>query len=56
MNEQKYPEPTAGVLILNEENKIFLMTSPKWKGKYVISGGHKVLMSCLIKKGQIIYG
>ena len=40
MNEQKYPEPTVGALILNEENKIFLMTSPKWKGKHVMPGGH----------------
>lgn len=40
MNEQIYPEPTVGALIFNQEAKIFLMTSPKWKGKYVIPGGH----------------
>ncbi len=40
MSEQKYPEPTVGALIFNQEGKIFLMTSPKWKGKYVIPGGH----------------
>jgi len=40
MIEQKYPEPTVGALIFNQEGKIFLMTSPKWKGKYVIPGGH----------------
>ena len=40
MNEKKYPEPTVGALIFNQEGKIFLMTSPKWKGKYVIPGGH----------------
>jgi len=40
MNKQQYPEPTVGALIFNKENKIFLMTSPKWKGKYVIPGGH----------------
>jgi nucleoside triphosphatase len=40
MNEQKFPEPTVGGLIFNQEGKVFLMTSPKWKGKYVIPGGH----------------
>jgi len=40
MNKQKYPEPTVGALIFNQEGKVFLMTSPKWKGKYVIPGGH----------------
>jgi len=40
MIEKKYPEPTVGALIFNQENKIFLMTSTKWKGKYVIPGGH----------------
>lgn len=40
MEEQQYPEPTVGTLIFNKENKLFLMTSPKWKGKYVIPGGH----------------
>ena len=40
MGEQKYPEPTVGVLIFNQEGKVFLMISPKWKGKYVVPGGH----------------
>lgn len=40
MTEQKYPEPTVGALIFDKEGKLFLMTSPKWKGKYVIPGGH----------------
>jgi nucleoside triphosphatase len=40
MEDKKYPEPTVGALIFNKENKVFLMTSPKWKGKYVIPGGH----------------
>jgi nucleoside triphosphatase len=40
MEEQRYPEPTVGALIFNQEGKVFLMTSPKWKGKYVIPGGH----------------
>ena len=40
MTEQKYPEPTVGALIFNQEGKIFLMSSPKWRGKYIIPGGH----------------
>jgi len=40
MSEQIYPEPTVGALIFNQEGKVFLMTSPKWKGKYVVPGGH----------------
>ncbi|MBU0998759.1 NUDIX domain-containing protein [Patescibacteria group bacterium] len=40
MSEQKYPEPIVGALIFNQEGKVFLMTSPKWKGKYVVPGGH----------------
>ena len=40
MTKQKFPEPTCGALIFNKEGKIFLMRSHKWKGKYVIPGGH----------------
>lgn len=40
MSEQKFPEPTVGGLIFNQKGKVFLITSPKWKGKYVIPGGH----------------
>ena len=35
-----YPEVTVGAVIINSEGKIFLMHSPKWKGKYVCPGGH----------------
>lgn len=38
--KQQYPEPTVGALIFNPEGKIFLMKSYKWRGKYVIPGGH----------------
>lgn len=38
--EQKYPEPTVGALIFNPEGKILLIKSHKWRGKYVIPGGH----------------
>ncbi len=37
---QRYPEPTVGALIFNDEGKIFLMKSRKWEGKYVVPGGH----------------
>ena len=40
MAEQQFPEPTAGALIFNKDNKILLMKSYKWKDKYVIPGGH----------------
>lgn len=40
MAEQQYPEPTVGALIFNREDKLFLMRSHKWKGKWVVPGGH----------------
>lgn len=40
MAERQYPEPVVGVYIFNPENKLFLMQSPKWNGKWVIPGGH----------------
>lgn len=40
MKEKIYPELVVGVLIFNRESKIFLMTSPKWQGKYSLTGGH----------------
>lgn len=39
-DEPKYPEVTVGVLIFDQEGKIFLMVSPKWQGKYSLPGGH----------------
>lgn len=38
--DQRYPEPTVGALIFNREGKLFLMCSHKWKGKWVVPGGH----------------
>ena len=38
--EQQYPEPTVGSLIFNREGKVFLMQSHKWRGKWVLPGGH----------------
>ena len=40
MGKQVYPEPTVGALILNPEDKLFLMRSHKWRDQYVIPGGH----------------
>lgn len=40
MPKQQFPEPTAGALIFNQEGKLFLMKSHKWRDKYVIPGGH----------------
>lgn len=34
------PETTVGALIFNEEGKLFLMKSFKWKDMYCIPGGH----------------
>jgi len=40
MSKQQYPEPIVGALIFNRKDKILLMKSHKWKGKYVMPGGH----------------
>jgi nucleoside triphosphatase len=40
MAEQVYPEPTTGALIFDPKGRLFLMRSHKWKGKWVIPGGH----------------
>lgn len=40
MSKQQFPEPTAGALIIGPENKLFLMRSHKWRGEYVVPGGH----------------
>lgn len=40
MNKQNFPEPACGALIFNPKGKLFLMKSDKWKGMYVMPGGH----------------
>ncbi len=40
MSKQNYPEPTVGALIIGPDGKLFLMKSHKWKGLYVMPGGH----------------
>jgi nucleoside triphosphatase len=38
--DQLYPEPTVGALIVNKEGKILLAKSRKWFDKYTLPGGH----------------
>jgi nucleoside triphosphatase len=38
--DQVYPEPTVGALIVNGEGKILLTKSHKWFDKYTLPGGH----------------
>ena len=38
--EKKYPEPTVGLLIVNDKKEILLIKSPKWGGRYTVAGGH----------------
>jgi len=40
MSKQQFPEPTVGALIFNQEDKIFLMKTHKWRNRYSIPGGH----------------
>lgn len=40
MAEQRYPEPTVGAVILDPQERILLVRSHKWHGRYVIPGGH----------------
>lgn len=35
----EYAVPATGALILNEEDEIFLMKSPKWDNKWLVPGG-----------------
>lgn len=35
----EYAVPATGALILNEDNEIFLMKSPKWENKWLVPGG-----------------
>ena len=40
MAEQSFPEPTVGVFIFNPDDRLLLLKSHKWPGKYVVPGGH----------------
>lgn len=39
-DEQKFPEPVVGVMVLNDKDEMLLVKSPKWNGEYSIVGGH----------------
>jgi|APHM01.1.fsa_nt_gi NUDIX domain. len=45
--DTEYPEPVTGALILNEDDDVFLMKSPKWDDQWVVPGGH-------VEKGETI--
>jgi nucleoside triphosphatase len=47
--EQRFPEPTVGALVFNEEDQILLVKTHKWKGKYTIPGGHVELGESLLE-------
>jgi len=36
---EEYAVPATGALILNEEDDVFLMKSPKWEGQWLVPGG-----------------
>lgn len=36
---EEYAVPATGALILNENNEIFLMKSPKWQNQWLVPGG-----------------
>jgi len=36
---EEYAVPATGALIFNEDDKIFLMKSPKWNNKWLVPGG-----------------
>lgn len=45
--ETGFPEPVTGALILNDEDEVFLMKSPKWENQWIVPGGH-------VEKGEKI--
>ncbi|MBN1454265.1 MAG: NUDIX domain-containing protein [Anaerolineales bacterium] len=40
MSKQKFPEPTVGVFIFNQQGELLILQSHKWPGAYVVPGGH----------------
>ena len=40
VSDQKFPEPTVGAVIFDAEGRFLLLKSHKFKGQYVIPGGH----------------
>lgn len=37
---QEYPHLIVGAFIFNDKGELFMMKAPKWKGRYVVPGGH----------------
>ncbi len=37
---QQFPEPTVGAFIFNPQGKLLLVQSHKWRGRWVVPGGH----------------
>ncbi len=40
MSEEKHPKVIVGALVYDEKGRIFLAKSSKWKGCWVVPGGH----------------
>ena len=40
MTKKQDPSPVVGALVFNQKGKVLVTTSHKWKGKYVMPGGH----------------
>jgi nucleoside triphosphatase len=49
MAEQHYPEPTVGALIFDPQGRLLLVRSHKWRGRYVVPGGHVELGERLVE-------
>ena len=47
--EQRYPEPTVGALIFNEDDQLLIVQTHKWHGNYTIPGGHVELGEHLVE-------
>jgi len=40
VEEQRFPEPTVGALIIGPDDRLLLIRSDRWKSEWVIPGGH----------------
>ena len=40
MAKQTFPEPTVGAFIFDPDDRLLLVRSHKWHGKWVVPGGH----------------